>query len=381
MKIPVTWLREYVAARHAARGARRARSSLDRGGRGIERRGVPDADGNLGLFRVGRVLEAGKHPNADRLQLCRVDVGEREPRQIVCGAWNFGAGATVAVALPGAVLPDGLKLERAQAARRGLRRDDPLRARARARPRPHRDHGAPGRRAGHAARRRPPAGRDGARGGDRPTAPTCSPSTGSPARSPRSRRRAGAAAGRDPEQSATSRSTSGSTTSRGARATSAGCSATSRSARRRRWLRARLTAAGMRPISNVVDVTNYVMLALGNPLHAFDFAKLAEGRVVVRRARPGEELRTLDGELPQARTADLVIADAERADRARRDHGRRGDGGLRRDDERPARGGELRAGRDLRSSERLRLRTEGSNRWEKGVDPYLAEQAPCSRRS
>ena len=58
------------------------------------------------------MLEAGKHPNADRLQLCRVDVGEGEPRQIVCGAWNFGAGATVAVALPGAVLPGGLKLER-----------------------------------------------------------------------------------------------------------------------------------------------------------------------------------------------------------------------------------------------------------------------------
>src|SRR5215218_2329226 len=81
---------------------------------GIERRGVPDSDGNLGLFLVGRVLEAGKHPNADRLQLCRVDVGEGEPRQIVCGAWNFGAGATVAVALPGAVLPGGQKLERAK---------------------------------------------------------------------------------------------------------------------------------------------------------------------------------------------------------------------------------------------------------------------------
>src|SRR5439155_19930545 len=53
-----------------------------------------------------------KHPNADRLQLCHVDVGEADARQIVCGAWNFGAGATVAVALPGAVLPSGLQLER-----------------------------------------------------------------------------------------------------------------------------------------------------------------------------------------------------------------------------------------------------------------------------
>ena len=74
-------------------------------GRADPRRGVADEDGNLGLFRVGRVLEAGKHPNADRLQLCTVDVGEGEPRQIVCGAWNFGAGATVAVALPGRGAP------------------------------------------------------------------------------------------------------------------------------------------------------------------------------------------------------------------------------------------------------------------------------------
>ena len=61
------------------------------------------------------------------------------------------------------------------------------------------------------------------------------------------------------------------------------------------WLKARLLGAGMRPISNVVDVTNYVMLALGNPLHAFDFDKLDGGRIVVRWATPGEELETLDG--------------------------------------------------------------------------------------
>ena len=98
--------------RHAASRARGpARRSPPPRSTGIEHRGVADVDGNLGLFRVGRVLEAGKHPNADRLQLCQVDVGEGEPRQIVCGAWNFGAGATVAVALPGAVLPDGRKLE------------------------------------------------------------------------------------------------------------------------------------------------------------------------------------------------------------------------------------------------------------------------------
>src|SRR5512146_62602 len=114
MKVPVSWLREYVAyelpLEELARRLVFTSCEVDR----IVRRGVPDGDGNLGRFRVARVLEAVKHPNADRLQLCRVDVGDGEPRQIVCGAWNFGAGATVAVALPGAVLPGGLKLEQAK---------------------------------------------------------------------------------------------------------------------------------------------------------------------------------------------------------------------------------------------------------------------------
>ena len=79
------------------------------------------------------------------------------------------------------------------------------------------------------------------------------------------------------------------------------------------WLKARLLAAGMRPISNVVDVTNYVMLGLGNPLHAFDYAKLAGGQIIVRRAREGERLRTLDGVERELEPYDLMIADADRS--------------------------------------------------------------------
>src|SRR3989441_5682909 len=79
------------------------------------------------------------------------------------------------------------------------------------------------------------------------------------------------------------------------------------------WLQARLRAVGLRPISNVVDVTNYVLWELGHPLHAFGAARVADATIVVRRARPGERFITLDG---QARTLDAsmcVIADPERA--------------------------------------------------------------------
>jgi phenylalanyl-tRNA synthetase beta chain len=79
------------------------------------------------------------------------------------------------------------------------------------------------------------------------------------------------------------------------------------------WMAARLKAVGQRPVNNVADITNYVMHELGQPLHAFDLAKLPQGRIIVRRARAGEKIKTLDGVERQLDEEMLVIADPERA--------------------------------------------------------------------
>src|SRR5690242_8486778 len=143
-------------------------------------------------------------------------------------------------------------------------------------------------------------------------------------------------------------------------------------------LRKRLEALGQASINNVVDATNYVMLELGHPMHAFDMDRLAERRIVVRRARAGEKMRTLDG-VERTLSPDVcVIADAARAV---------GIGGI-------MGGAETEIGvatRDVllesawfdpisirRSSKMLGLRTEASTRFERGADPEMAETA--SRR-
>ncbi len=373
MKIPVSWLREYVRVDATTAEIAEALSISTAEVNGIERVGVA---GDLGLFRVGHVLEAAKHPDADRLQLTSVDVGEDRPYSIVCGAWNFGAGAKVAVALPGATLPNGLTLERRKL--RGQMSEGMILAEdeldlgtdhtgiivlddslepgtplADALPLVEEvlDVEATGNRADLFAvygiarevaallggELLPMPGKEPPRDGDEPVGIAIDDPEGCLRFIGRTFR--DVAIGESPL-----------------------------------WLKARLRRSGVRSISNVVDVTNYVMLALGSPLHAYDL-DLLHGGLVARRARKGEKVRTLDGEERTLSAEDLVIADGERPV---------GLAGIM--------GGEetevsatttnilLEAANFepigiLRSSERHALRTEGSNRWEKGVDPYVAGPA------
>jgi phenylalanyl-tRNA synthetase beta chain len=137
-------------------------------------------------------------------------------------------------------------------------------------------------------------------------------------------------------------------------------------------MQARLRAAGVRPISNVVDITNYVMLETGQPMHAFDYQRLKGGRVVVRRARDGEELACLDGKTRRLTSRDMVVADTERA---------QGIAGIIGGAESAVQLGTtevfLEAAtwepRSIRRTARmLGLRTEASSRFEKGLSPALS---------
>jgi len=377
LKVPLSWLREYVRvdATPEELAARLSVSTCEV--ERIVRRGVPDTDGNLGRFRVGLVLEAEKHPNADRLQLCRVDAGDPEPYEIVCGAWNFSAGAKVAVALAGATLPNGLTLERREL--RGRVSEGMILAEDEVDLGP--DHDGimvldPSLEPGTPLADVLPLVEDVLELETTPNRPDLLSIYGL-AREVAALFEVELAPwpGTEPPRDGDEKVDISVEDEEGCpryvgrlfRDVTIGPSPV--------WMKARIAAAGMRPISNVVDVTNYVMLGLGNPLHAFDHATLADGRVIVRRARPGEELRTLDGQLRALDPRDLLIADPERAIAIA---GIMGGAETEVTDATTTvllEAANFEPVSILHSSERLALRTEGSNRWEKGVDPHLAGHA------
>ncbi len=317
MRVPYSWLREYCAPDVTLEALEQRLTLSGTKVEAIHHHGVGAAEG----FVVGKVLTCGKHPDADRLNVTTVDVGDGgEPQQIVCGAPNVAAGQTVAVARPGATMPDGTKLKKAKL--RGVESMGMILSED--------EVGLASDRAGgimvlDLADSDPPApgtplvdvlpildeviefeitpnrpdclgvfglAREVHAATEAPLAPApWADDLGTPGYVPGAHVRIEA-----PDLCPRF-------TARVFENVTIGPSP--------RWLKARLIAAGMRPISNVVDITNYVMLLTGHPLHAFDLDKVAGGELTVRRATDGEQVETLDG---QTRTLDaemLVIEDAD----------------------------------------------------------------------
>jgi phenylalanyl-tRNA synthetase beta chain len=314
MRVPYAWLREYcdpgLTAVEIAERLDLTGTELER----IERVGVTSADG----FVVGKVLSAEQHPDADRLKVCAVDVGDDEPSTIVCGAPNVAAGQTVPVALPGSTMPDGTKLGKAKL--RGVESHGMICAED--------ELGLGDRHAGiMVLDDEIPAGTplaDALPIADEaleleitPNRPDCLAVYGI-AREVHAA--TGATLAEDP--AATDAEPRG-----GDRAEdhatveiadpdvclrfTARVFEDVRIAPSPLWLRQRLIAAGQRPIDNVVDITNYVMLLIGQPMHAFDLDAVRGSKIVVRRARAGETMTTLDDVERTFEASMALVCDAE----------------------------------------------------------------------
>jgi phenylalanyl-tRNA synthetase beta chain len=141
------------------------------------------------------------------------------------------------------------------------------------------------------------------------------------------------------------------------------------------WMKDRLVAAGMRPINNVVDVTNYVMLELGQPLHAFDLRLLRGGQIIVRRARPGEKIVSIDGEERELDPEVLVIADAERAVAIAGVMGGIDSEISGQTQDILIESANFNTNSIRRTAKRLNMVTESSYRFERGVDPSITANA------
>ncbi len=322
MRVPLPWLREYCDPELDVRGIEERLTMTGTKVEAINHHGVPVTDG----FVVGHVLSAERHPDADRLKVCLVDLADAAPATIVCGAPNVAAGQTVAVARPGAVMPDGAKLRQAKlrgVVSEGMILSEPELGIGAGSPAP---DGIlvldaqllEGARAGAVPRPGTPLGDVLAISMDvleleiTPNRPDC---LGVYGVARELHAATGAALAEEPW-----REDPGSDGPVAGAEVIVACPElcprfTARVfehvtiAPSPLWLKARLAAAGQRPINNVVDITNYAMLLTGQPLHAFDLDRVAGGKLTVRRAHDAEQVQTLDG---QTRTLDremLVIED------------------------------------------------------------------------
>ena len=307
MRVPLTWLGEFVTV-GTSPSTLAERLTMA----GLEIESIEEVGRLDRRVRTGRILAVEPHPNSDGLRVCRVDAGEGAPIQVVSGAPGLAADQIVAVALPGARLPDGREVSSVDL--RGVASAGVLCSEAEL------ALGEDATRVLALAEETPgtplvevPGVADTVIGvevtpnrGDwlsiLGVAREIAAVTGVRLRHPRPRpREAGGAAAQDVRLRIEAATLCPRYCARLVRAV--------RPAESPFWLRLRLHRGGMRPIDAVVDATNYIMLERGQPLHAFDFERIAGGEIIVRRARAGERMRSLDGVDRVLEGDDLVIAD------------------------------------------------------------------------
>ncbi len=296
MRVPYSWLREYcdpgmdpaeLADRLVMTG-----TEVER----VETVGPASGEG----FVVGKVVRCEKHPKADRLNACVVDTGAGE-RPIVCGAPNVAAGQTVAVVLPGAVMPDGMKIRKAKL--RGVPSEGMILSAAELEIAEEADGimvlddgPAPGTPLAEVL----PLGEPVL---EIEVTPNRSDCFGVHGVASEVHAITGAPLAADPWAEDAPAEGAGEATDYASVAVAVPELCPRFTARvftdveigpSPLWLQARLAAAGQRPINNVVDITNYVMLLTAQPLHAFDLDEVPDGELIVRTAAEGEKMTTLD---------------------------------------------------------------------------------------
>jgi phenylalanyl-tRNA synthetase beta chain len=305
MKFSVTWLKDHLETDATLQEITDTLNAI-----GLEVEGVEDPSEKLAGFRVAKVLTAEKHPDADKLQVLTVDVGEDDPLQVVCGAPNARAGMKGVLGLPGAVVPsNGMELRKS--AIRGVESNGMM-----------------------CSSRELDLGDDhdgiielpedasvGHSFADyqgsspvievaiTPNRPDCMGVYGI------ARDLAAAGLGTLKPIAIPAFEASGACPVEIRTDDPAGCPAFYgrvvtgvKNGPSPDWLQQRLKSAGQRPISLLVDLTNYLMLAYGRPAHAYDLAKL-HGAVVARRAKPGEQVLALNEKTYALDETMVVIAD------------------------------------------------------------------------
>ena len=387
MKISLNWLKDYVALDATVEEISRAITFLGFEVEQVLALGAPP----LSLVVVGEVKVRAPHPNADRLSVCQVDIGDPAGlKTIVCGAQNYKVGDRVLVALPGAVLPGNFKIKQSKI--RGQLSDGMMCS--------GKELGvgddqsgllilAPSTPLGTAANAVLPPGDTVFDLEITPNRPDClchlgiarelAAAFGQELKYPEVKGHdqvgmIGLAPAAHPNLAPLLESVRVDSAedcplyrAYGIAGVKIGPSPA--------WLQERLVSAGLRPVNNVVDVTNFVMLEYGQPLHAFDARKLDGRKIIVRRAADGEKIVTLDGKERTLSGRMLVIADAARPVVVAGIMGGENSGVAADTTDLVLECAVFKPTAVRWTARRLGLSSDSSYRFERGVDPHTAAEA------